>query len=172
MIPTIANSGSEREHKWWYGDGNLYALAIFSDENHQERKLWYENGQLMAHESYKDGKREGKRVTWYDNGRLMEDSFYRNGELEGRYKTWHENGYPKELRFYKNGDGDGEYRCFYGNGQMAFSLVERSGAHARDLYIDMRSILLRTKNKLQSEVIKENLIFMKIPLISDLIGTI
>jgi hypothetical protein len=31
-MPSIANSESEREHKWWYGDGKLYALSIFSDE--------------------------------------------------------------------------------------------------------------------------------------------
>jgi antitoxin component YwqK of YwqJK toxin-antitoxin module len=126
----------------------------------------------MAHESYKDGKLEEKRIIWYDNGRLMEDSFYRNGEREGEYKTWYENGYPELLAFYKNGNVDGEYRSFHKNGQIDCHLVYRSGTHTCDLSGNMKPLLLQSKNKLQSEVIKENLIFVKIFLINDLIGII
>jgi antitoxin component YwqK of YwqJK toxin-antitoxin module len=173
MIQSAHNSELETENKSWWsnGIGDVYLRSIFRDENQNEHhKRWYENGQLMVHESYKDGKPEGNRKVWYDNGHLMVDSFYKNGEFEGRYKTWHENGCPEQLIFYKNGNHEGEYRVFHETGQIECHLIYLNGTYTCSLGGNMKPILLRAKNKLQSEVM--NLIFIKTFLINDLIGIV
>ena len=71
--------------------------------------------------AYKDGFKEGSRMTFHENGSLFEKETYLKGKLEGLFQGYHDNGELWWEGFAINNLRHGEIKVFHETGKLKYT---------------------------------------------------
>jgi len=111
-----------------FENGQVEALAEFTNGSVTRLKQWKENGIPTWDVSFSIGKVTSKHVPINDIGDLNE------AHLHGAYVVWHENG-QKNCDFnFKDGKQEGSMNTWYENGQTMMSASHKAGKLHGELY--------------------------------------
>ena len=119
--------------RYYYPDGKLKTLSVFSDQGKRVRSVsYFKNGKPMAKGNYLD---ERKDSTWqffseYD-GVLVSEEFYRNGKKHGLSRIFFPDGRVSEVITWADDIRDGPWETWFTDGKIkmrgAWKAGEKSG---------------------------------------------
>ena len=107
------------EFKYYYIDGKLKAVTVYSDSGDSATtKTYHKNGKPMAEGVYFQKKKTGKWLYYSDiDGALLSEEHYENGLLNGQQTTYYPDlGKPAEIIEYKQGKREGILHKFFPDG--------------------------------------------------------
>ena len=107
--------------KYYYEDGTLKAVTVFSDDGVIARtKTYFPTGQLMAEGKYINRQKDSTWLYYSDiDSCLIATEEYKRGVLDGKSISYYpKTKQPAQILNYKNGLKNGEFKKFFQDGKL------------------------------------------------------
>jgi antitoxin component YwqK of YwqJK toxin-antitoxin module len=107
------------EFKYYYDDGDIKTISIFSNQGSVSRSKHYFPGNiLMAEGNYLNQKRDSVWKFYNAPNALVSEERYKNGKKHGVEKIYDGKGHLLEMKTWKDSLRDGDYKKYYDNGEV------------------------------------------------------
>lgn len=102
------------EFKYFFSDGKIKAITIYSDSGRKAQTVMYFNdGKKNAEGLYIDKKKDGLWIYYGNNEKKIAEENYKMGIKEGTWKYFYDDGKINRIDNYKNNMLNGECMDFY-----------------------------------------------------------